>query len=634
LMSDGCCAMKTSWPNRGGSLAASTDVSSVDSETDATSIADSMSGKMRSVESKDVSKESHVIEDNRVARHASVAYKEAKTPRTEVPQNGLLCGTLQCGKMTPGHLPGPIPLVQKVPSRIHVSPESRLTDASSRASMESRHAQSKKTTSENDLPLADVHAISLQSMSPDLAEGELNRNPEGEIAQAGCLSSATLGALLMAQAASGLVPQSWRTSATNVPDRSDPNQPHFFVEVEATKKQLEEVKDLAHIKTVEDLRRPVEMSKMRSLVDEDSAFMDSQCIEVDSHLSPTRSSPGMTQSMPGRRQLRNSHVEVGTSARPTERPLMSANRIIGRSKVVPMTENRNIRSQREASTTNPSNPTMRKQRSENEPPPSKTRSLDPVHEDTIADRSGANRNYKSSSSPRKAIEKIATKSVVPASFPVPTPKEQEIMPHTVDPPNMTVIHLKSRRSVSTAKSSNESTQLTQDFDLARFPSLSSEDWNTKSFGTIIQNRKQDPSPPWWEGYYDENMAQSRPSTEWHTQEGPRVNMTVTTAGFTDRVASSSLVRDPVPALVSPTPTSRNFRPRMDAVVNDVDDDDDDSIFTGLIMDLSWRPRLRSGPPSCVETRKVETEIEFEEVTMADSDFDVGVKNEGFKEIFG
>ncbi len=94
------------------------------------------------------------------------------------------------------------------------------------------------------------------------------------------------------------------TQGCSVPDlpwveetsTDDLNEPHFYVEVEATAKQLKIVKDLDAIKAEEAIRptkttRVVEAARAASLVDDDSAFMERErMVDVLKMFAPKRSS--------------------------------------------------------------------------------------------------------------------------------------------------------------------------------------------------------------------------------------------------------------------------------------------------------------------------------------------------------
>jgi hypothetical protein len=418
---------------------------------------------MRSFGSKDR------VADNNSNKCGVPVYEDAESLRMEGNHTGILCGA--------------IPRKQ---SRIDLKTTHSF---SSSGSLE-------KVLGEDIVPNANPDNRLLNSVRPSskCIGDQVNQKLE-DTAPIGCISTAAIGDLLIA--GSDFLPAFYRAPVKKLPDQDNSAQPHFFVEVEATKKQLQEVKDLSLIKAKEGGVLPsVKIARKSSLVDDDSAFMDTESIGyVYQQFPPKRWLPKRKPSIGRQRHSKNNVAAVVTPALANERPFKTPSDRISSGRVAPVTPHQ--KSSRLASEANQSNPPTRPPRTE---PPIPRTILGPYlpKEDVIMDRGRAeigsklentsSRQGRSSThraSLSKVVEKIPKKSVVLDSREtVATPKEQGRGSDRSDPPTMTVIHLKSRplkdrsngREITTDTSKRLVGELAHDFELARFPSLSSEDW--------------------------------------------------------------------------------------------------------------------------------------------------------------
>ena len=96
-------------------------------------------------------------------------------------------------------------------------------------------------------------------------------------------------------------PMALRPEGAHFANRADTSEPHFFVEVEATERQLREIRDLEELNELNQDENPispisflkelkkVDVTRTASLVDEDSAFMQNDCaVDMFKKFSPKR----------------------------------------------------------------------------------------------------------------------------------------------------------------------------------------------------------------------------------------------------------------------------------------------------------------------------------------------------------
>ena len=512
--SHGCCTMKSTWHGWVGSIATCTDTSWADSETASTSQADSLSGTMRSFESKDKA----VDTDNSRIRVVP-SDKEVESSWTAMRNTGLLCAAMQWSKVKPPLSPIHSASFQKVPSAIKVCSQTpRSIDSSVKASNESPDVEMKAAGLGHDecAQNTNIDAPTPESTfsSWKLSTEQSRIKSEGSMPPVGCIPTAAMGSLSMAKATTALLPSAWSMPRKEPQDQDDPIHPQFYVEVEANKKSLRQIKDLSYIKAQED-RRPVDMARSSSLVDDNSAFVEDQCKgNVLSHLSPKRPSPLRTQSFPVPKKASNHDTAIVTPTRPNEKPMARLSNGVSNRTAVPPTPHR--KAARMTIDETQSSPITRRRRIEPAVPrtidsniPSENMipaELKPKNEDTTISRHG--HSFLGDSIPLKETEKVPTKPLLPKlRDPVPslTKEHGKVHDRIVPPKYLTVFHLKSRRPRRRESTTDEDHQsvvseLAQDFELARFPSLSSEDWQKTSMET---NRgamgMQRVSPHWWEG---------------------------------------------------------------------------------------------------------------------------------------
>lgn len=183
-----------------------------------------------------------------------------------------------CGAMQP--MP---PMVNKKPQNLEVIEEEKKTD--------------------NPTPTASVKSV-------ERSEGSSSRSKEGNsqvlkslpkqenVSGLACTRNPSLDAVWASTTQKGCaVPNSRRLLLKPV-DLDDPLAPHFFVEVEATERQLQEVRDLNELQRQELLLQAhasndVNMARTASLMDDDSAFRERECIaDVFKKFAPKRPSSG------------------------------------------------------------------------------------------------------------------------------------------------------------------------------------------------------------------------------------------------------------------------------------------------------------------------------------------------------
>ncbi len=142
---------------------------------------------------------------------------------------------------------------------------------------------------------------------------------EGKSPNTHCMGGPSFDALWLSNTAKKLYPKGCAVhQLPRVEARAmdDSTEPYFFVEVEATKRQLKIVKDLDEIKSREATlafkeTRVVEAARAASLVDDDSAFMERESIvDVLKKFAPKRSSSMKKGSAPQKQLKHGRRLEM------------------------------------------------------------------------------------------------------------------------------------------------------------------------------------------------------------------------------------------------------------------------------------------------------------------------------------
>jgi len=510
--SHGCCTMKGTWHGRIGSIATSTDMSWADSETASTSQTDSQSGTMPSFESNNKAND----RDNS-GTLVVPSNKEVETSWTSMTNTGLLCAPMQWRKVEPPHSPIYTASFQKVPSAIKVCSQTpRSIDSLAKESNELPDVEMKAAGTGYDecIQKTNIDAPTPESAfsSSKIPGEEIWTKAEGSMTPVGCMPTVAMGSLSMAQATNVFLQSSWSMPTKERQDQVDPNLPHFYVEVEANKKRLKEIKDLCYIKAQED-RHPVDMARSSSLVDDDSAFIENQFTgKILTRLSPKRQSPARKQSSRVQSKVKVHNTAIATPIRPNEAPLALLPSGVSNRSAILVTPHRNAR--RTAIDTTQSSPRIMRQKIELAVP--RTNTSNQPRESVITTKL-ISKNVDNSISRQEQfsggnissteVPTLPTKPLMPKSREtVPSLKEEngKALNRVVPPKYLSVVHLKSRRTRSRESTTNNDHQsvvseLAQDFELARFPSLSSEDWQETSLETNSRMGLQSVSPPWWVG---------------------------------------------------------------------------------------------------------------------------------------
>ena len=334
------------------------------------------------------------------------------------------------------------------------------------------------------------------------------------MAPVGCMSSVAMGSLSMAKATNEFLQSAWSMPTKERQDQEDPNHTHFYVEVEANKKRLKEIKDLCYIKVQQD-RRPVDMARSSSLVDDDSAFAENQFTgKIISRLSPIRQSLVRTQSSPVQSKVTSHDIAIATPTRPNERPSALLSSGVSNRSDIPLTPHRNTA--RTAIDTAQSSPSIMRQKIELAVP--RTITSNQPREGVIPAKliaknvdnsiSRQEQLFSGGNISSKEAANLPTKPLLPKSreyVPLLKKENGKVRDRVAPPKYLSVVHLKSRRTrsrESTTKNDHQSvvSELAQDFELARFPSLSSDDWEETSLETNSRMMGlQSVSPPWWVG---------------------------------------------------------------------------------------------------------------------------------------
>lgn len=580
----GCCNMRSD-------ATASTDNSTASawmgSDTDGASSTDSMPGRVGSLDSK------------------------AKTAR------GNALNVVGCASTKASH---PEPLRDSIHRRARSTPNERSlkpvnasmgVDSDKRipAAINVCSTPQRSFARDRSLGNTTVNTHSVDSTTMNSSQHTRLTNISGD---AGCISAAALGFLLLAQSAKECVPSDGSARDTRLSCVDDPRQPHFFVEVEATRKQLRDIKDLDIVKAQEErfLLRPVEMARQSSLADDDSAFMDKQCIpDVLNRFSHKRQSPTRAQSVPRLLNTNFQGLPVASPGRTSVRPQASP------AKSNPCRNAPRVRPDRQATSTpsnaNPSIPPAKTQRSE--PPIPRTISPNFDDEDLILGPGGSRLSSKTfnqgiSRNASKAAQKIPNPKKKPSLATVGegalTTCEQSMASNGVESSGVHVVKIQSRplhdpscgRSQAPKVDNKVAHDPLHDFEVARFPSLSSEDWRRTKLQDIGGVQDRNFTPSFSTDFYDQDVGQYLDPDYDYLQVDP---VKENDSGFNFPADWKNDGWDRVPSFNDNREGGSNFDDDGDSLNTETfrrigTNGDDDSIFTGL-ADLPGQDDNRALP---------------------------------------
>lgn len=647
----------------------STASGSLGSDWDALSSVESFARKGRSFGSKDdtIQKANSLPSAPNDKQVVPTATKESSASKRR-----LLCGAMTKPRLTLGHRESDIPTARSALS-VGKDPSARKVRPT-------------LSTRDNIEDVSDQNAEGATAVKRSGQEIQLPQT--AAMALAGCMSSITMGALLMAQSASGCNPSSFMASGTNLTDQDD--DPHFFVEVEAKKRQLQEIKDLDEIILKEEklLKKTHDMARKGSLVDDDSAFMGKPCMsDMLDRFSQKRPPSGQAPPSPGK--LRHtSAVPLGKSE---EKSGMSPSLVKSSRSVVPGTPDRIVKplggevgaSRRDGSS--PPSKTSRKHRHTSSVPLGKTekksgtspsavkssRRVVPVTPDGIVKplgggvggsrRAGSSPPSKTNTTSQNSVKnsyrkgrrgtrgnasglmknvddgarQMATQSSHQDSTnrtKALSGEQKNLSKEEGHQPKMTVIHLKSRPQKDHVVSRNSEKPANsvaladpvRDFELARFPSLTSEDWCETSLSKSASIRPSNSKPSWAEGYgSDEDLGpQLDPDVEYM-----RVGASTIDSGFSFKARSKQRAMARAMSGMEPQNGLNEFDGDDDDSLNTdafrryAIDADADSIFHGLGSARSRRQNAKhvdDEPPRRVETKRISDPMDLNYVTIGDS----------------